>query len=88
MNMSSPHSHAMTISQLTAYSQMQYSTNIVSTTGTISADSLPKNIMTHEVTCLDVSIKLECLVCSHFKRCDINIMSKVFKARQALLGKQ
>jgi len=47
INMSSPHSHAMTISQLTAYSQMQYSASIASTMGTISADSFPKNIMSH-----------------------------------------
>lgn len=55
---------------------------------TIDVNSFSKSVMMTNIKCLEVSIQIECLACCHFKKCDMNVISKVFRARQALLGKQ
>ena len=47
----------------------------------------PKSIFEAKVESLDIPIKVECLVCSHFKKCDMSVALKVLEARKALEGR-
>lgn len=47
----------------------------------------PKSIFETKIESLDIPVRVECLVCSHFKKCDMSVILRVLEARKVLEGK-